>query len=104
MLRAFLLYRRALTLTRSGFPCGPEPDSVLPLVREATMAAPGLAIRADVASAPELRRLAKKEPRRRTAQRMLALANALEGMGRADAARAAGIGRHALRDGVLGFN
>ena len=38
------------------------------------MAAPGLAIRADVASAPELRRLAKKEPRRRTAQRMLALA------------------------------
>ena len=38
------------------------------------MAAPGLAIRADVASAPELRRLVKKEPRRRTAQRMLALA------------------------------
>ena len=68
------------------------------------MAAPGLAIRADVASAPELRRLAKKEPRRRTAQRMLAIANALEGMSRADAARAAGIERQALRDAVLRFN
>jgi transposase len=68
------------------------------------MAARGLAIRADVASAPELRRLAKKEPRRRTAQRMLALANALEGMGRAEAARAAGIERQALRDAVLRFN
>ena len=61
------------------------------------MAARGLAIRADLASAPELRRLAKKEPRRRTAQRMLALANALEGMSRADAARAAGIERHGYR-------
>src|SRR5438128_902917 len=43
------------------------------------MAARGLAIRADVATATELRRLAKKEPRRRTAQRMLAIANALDG-------------------------
>ena len=43
------------------------------------MAARGLAIRADVASAPELRRRAKKEPRRRTAQRMLAIANAWTG-------------------------
>jgi transposase len=87
-----------------GFPCGPEHDSVLPRVREAAMAARGLAIRTDVASAPELRRLAKKEPRRRTAQRMLALANALDGMSRADAARAAGIERQALRDAVLRFN
>jgi hypothetical protein len=47
----------------------------------------GLAIREDVATAAELRRLAKKEPRRRTAQRMLAIANALEGMSRAQAAR-----------------
>jgi hypothetical protein len=53
----------------------------------------GLAIRADVARAAELRRLAKKELRRRTAQRMLAIANAMEGMSRADAARAAGIER-----------
>ena len=57
------------------------------------MAARGLAIREDVATATELRRLAKEEPRRRTAQRMLALANALDGMSRADAARAAGIER-----------
>ena len=70
----------------------------------AAMVAPGLAIRADVASAPELRRLAKKEPRRRTAQRMLALANALDGMSRAEAARAAGIERQSLRDAVVRFN
>ena len=68
------------------------------------MAARGLAIRADVASPAELRRLAKKEPRRRTAQRLLAIANALEGMTRADAARAAGIERQALRDAVVRFN
>src|ERR671913_560641 len=64
----------------------------------------GLAIREDVATASELRRLAKKEPRRRTAQRMLAIANALEGMSRADAARAAGIERQSLRDAVVRFN
>ena len=68
------------------------------------MAAPGLAIKADVASAPKLRRRAKEEPRRRTAQRMLALAKAMEGMSRAEAARAAGIERQALRDAVLRFN
>jgi hypothetical protein len=58
----------------------------------------------DVASAPELRRLAKKEPRRRTARRMLALANALDGMSRAEAARAAGIERQSLREAVVRFN
>src|SRR5947209_14749131 len=68
------------------------------------MAAQGLVIRTDVATATELRRLAKKEPRRRTAQRMLAIANALEGMSRAEAARAAGIERQALRDAVVRFN
>src|SRR3954447_11710204 len=71
---------------------------------ETAMAARGLAIRADVATATELRRLAKKEPRRRTAQRMLAIANALDGMSRAEAARAAGIERQALRDAVVRFN
>src|ERR687889_2423289 len=35
---------------------------------------------------------------------MLAIANGLEGMSRADAARAAGIERQALRDAVLRFN
>jgi transposase len=70
------------------------------------MGAPGLAIREDVATPTELRRLAKKEPRRRTAQRMLAIANALEGMVRstAEAARAAGIERQSLRDAVVRFN
>jgi transposase len=68
------------------------------------MAAQGLVIRTDVATATELRRLAKKEPLRRTAQRMLAIANALEGMSRAEAARAAGIERQALRDAVVRFN
>src|SRR3954465_391482 len=71
---------------------------------ETAMAARGLVIRADVATATELRRLAKKEPRRRTAQRMLAIANALDGMSRAEAARAAGIERQALRDAVVRFN
>lgn len=64
----------------------------------------GLPIRGDVATASELRLLAKKEPRRRTAQRMLAIANALDGMSRAEAARAAGIERQSLRDAVLRFN
>jgi putative transposase len=64
----------------------------------------GLPIREDVATPSELRSLAKKEPRRRTAQRMLAIANALEGMRRADAARAAGIERQSLRDAVIRFN
>ncbi len=68
------------------------------------MGARGLAIREDVASPAELRRLAKKEPRRRTAQRMLAIANALEGMSRAEAARAAGIEQQSLRDAVVRFN
>ena len=64
----------------------------------------GLAIRGDVATAVDLRRLTKKESRRRTAQRLLALANAMEGMSRAAAARCAGIERQSLRDAVLRFN
>ena len=75
-----------------------------PFQKGAAMAARGLAIRADVATPTELRRLAKREPRRRTAQRLLAIANAIEGMSRADAARAAGIERQALRDAVVRFN
>lgn len=64
----------------------------------------GLAIRTDVVTAGELRRLAKKAKGRRTAQRMLAIANALEGMNRAEAARAAGIERQSLCDAVKRFN
>jgi hypothetical protein len=45
-----------------------------------------------------LRRHARHEPNRRAALRMLAIANALEGMSRAEAARLAGMERQALRD------
>jgi hypothetical protein len=62
-----------------------------------------LAIRDDVT--PEaLRRLARREPNRRAALRMLAIANALEGLSRAEAARLAGMERQALRDAVVRYN
>jgi transposase len=62
-----------------------------------------LAIRDDLA--PEaLRRHARHEPNRRAALRMLAIANALEGMSRAEAARLAGMERQALRDAVMRYN
>jgi transposase len=51
-----------------------------------------------------LRRRARHEPNRRTALRMLAVANALEGMSRAGAARLAGMERQALRDAVVRYN
>jgi transposase len=51
-----------------------------------------------------LRRHARHEPNRRAALRMLAIANALEGMSRADAARLAGMERQALRDAVVRYN
>ncbi len=64
---------------------------------------PALAIRQDL-SAGELRRLARREPERRAAMRLLAIANALEGLSRAEAARLAGMERQALRDAVLRYN
>ena len=51
-----------------------------------------------------LRRGARHEPDRRAALRMLAIANALEGMSRAEAARLAGMERQALRDAVVRYN
>ena len=51
-----------------------------------------------------LRRRARHEPNRRAALRMLAVANALEGMSRAEAARLAGMERQALRDAVVRYN
>jgi transposase len=51
-----------------------------------------------------LRRHARHEANRRAALRMLALANALEGMSRAEAARLAGMERQALRDAVARYN
>lgn len=73
------------------------------LVREGLMAGRGLSIRND-ASALELRRLARREPDRNAAARMQAIAGALEGQTRAEAARLAGMERQALRDAVVRYN
>ena len=51
-----------------------------------------------------LRRKARHEPNRRAALRMPAIANALERMSRAEAARLAGMERQALRDAVVRYN
>ena len=51
-----------------------------------------------------LRRWARKEARGGPAARAYAIANALEGMSRAEAARLAGMERQALRDAVLRYN
>ena len=64
---------------------------------------PGLPIRTD-RSAADLRRHAKREKNPRVARRLLAIANALEGMSRAEAARLAGMDRQALRDWVIRYN
>ena len=64
---------------------------------------PALAIRQDLPAA-ELRRLARREPDRRAAMRLSAIANALEGLSRAEAARLAGMERQALRDAVIRYN
>ena len=62
-----------------------------------------VAIRADMEAA-ELRRLARRERDGRVAARLIALANALDGIGPATAARAAGMDRQTLRDWVIRFN
>ena len=64
---------------------------------------PALAICQD-RPADELRRLARHEPDRRAAMRLLAIANALDGLSRAAAARLAGMERQALRDAVIRYN
>ena len=64
---------------------------------------PALAIRQDL-TPTELRRLARFEPDRRASMRLLAIADALEGMSRAEAARLAGMERQALRDAVIRYN
>ncbi len=55
-------------------------------------------------SAQELRRLARREGSRPAARRMLAIANELDGLSRAQAATAAGMERQALRDAVVRYN
>jgi transposase len=51
-----------------------------------------------------LRKLAKGEANARVARRLLAIANALSGMSRKEAAEAAGMDRQALRDWVIRYN
>jgi transposase len=62
-----------------------------------------LKIRDDL-SPEALRRAARGERDGRAAARMYAIANALNGLSRAEAARLAGMERQALRDAVLRYN
>lgn len=64
---------------------------------------PALTIRRDRTPAM-LRKLAKTEEDARVARRLLAIANALDGMDRKAAAQAAGMDRQALRDWVIRYN
>jgi hypothetical protein len=59
-----------------------------------------LEIRTDLASPARLRRLARRERDPRTTSRMLAIAGALVGLSRAEAARLAEVERQALRNPV----
>ena len=51
-----------------------------------------------------LRKLAKAASDARVARRMLAIANALDGMSREEAAQSAGMDRQTLRDWVIRYN
>lgn len=64
---------------------------------------PALEIRKDRTPAV-LRKAARAERDVRAARRMLAIANALDGMSRKEAACAAGMDRQALRDWVIRYN
>ena len=55
-------------------------------------------------TATVLRKLAKGESNARIARRILAIANALDGMSREEAAQAAGMDRQTLRDWVIRYN
>ncbi|MEW6226420.1 MAG: IS630 family transposase [Chloroflexota bacterium] len=55
-------------------------------------------------SAEALRREARREKDGRAAARMYAIAHALDGLSRAEAARLAGMERQALRDAVVRYN
>jgi transposase len=63
----------------------------------------GLKISEDLSS-QELRIEARRAETARAAARMYAIANALEGKNRAEAARLAGMDRQALRDAVVRYN
>jgi transposase len=84
------------------FPRHRDHDSLSLLIRsEGIMTA--LTIRKDRTPAM-LRKLAKAETDTRVTRRLLAIANALSGMSRKDAAEAAGMDRQTLRDWVIRYN
>ena len=58
----------------------------------------------DELSSEGLRRAARRENDGRAAERMYAIAHALDGLSRAEAARLAGMERQALRDAVVRYN
>ena len=64
---------------------------------------PALAIRDDIGP-EELRRRSRRESDGRVSARLIAIANALEGMDRTSAARLAGMDRQTLRDWVHRYN
>lgn len=64
---------------------------------------PGLPIKGEL-SPVELRRLARREDDGRVGRRLLAIANALDGMNREMAAQAAAMDRQTLRDWVIRYN
>ena len=66
-------------------------------------AMPALRIRDDISSG-ELRRQARRERDGRVSARLIAIANALDGMDRASAAGLAGMDRQTLRDWVHRYN
>lgn len=55
-------------------------------------------------SASDLRRMARSEDNRRASMRMLAIANAIDGFGRCEAARLVGMSGQALCDAINRFN
>jgi transposase len=61
-------------------------------------------IRGDLHNSADLRRLARSERVPRAARRMLAIANAMEGISFTDAARVVGIERQSLGDAVKRYN
>src|SRR5215469_17935048 len=71
--------------------------------REGEPTMPALAVRDDISS-KELRRRARRENDGRVSARLIATANALDGMDRANAARLAGMDRQTLRDWVHRYN
>jgi len=86
-----------------GFLQAGQRDSVIVVILfgEATM--PALPIAAGFA-ADELRGLARRVPDRSQSLRLIAIANALEGMERGEAARRAGVDIQTMRDWVVRFN